>query len=1213
MSTTCFPDISNNTVIQNDIINDVFSLLEKSNSKKELQDNINNALQQEVEKGTINLESKDIGNISEKLGPALAALTVCKFQNTNVINPADLANNIISLLCNLPKFDFSLFKINLNIDISLLVNEILDVLLQIVLDILISLLSELMSIVVDLCEFTLDIGFSDSVESILTNSFGDLLNSNLFDGLNSAMDILTDIFARFGIDFSTGNYIGATGDDCTPAISTIRPATEFLSSISSILSSKELCQLLNGNASPTTINNIREILEFEYSALAQILNTDEKIRELFIAVGNYIKPDACLTSPQSYDNLCNFNNLEETKRQLLSARGLTQEQIDEAIEADNKRLQDKMLKVANLISNLRKDPSSIFDNVDTNLLCSGNKEGKFKLSSFSKIVNATKIAADVIYDRINMSYISDCQNVVESNVKFITKRRYTPRILNNYTVNNPETGETVVIETALNPKFSVEVEGGNKFFVVKSGGLVKVSGGGVPPINTTGIQNFPDDGFVGDYAAIIANPDAYSQLYSTIGNDILGIVAEFKERISNTYSSSSSTEEDTTTIGYAQTRFGLIYDINSNNKIEGINTKTFKQETATELVLKRPDSNIGFLTENTLIRINDVYARQFDTNKFALSSFEIGSETRSLNSDELSSLENKKAVYTNFTISDGPFRPVEDELKNIILEELPSLSISNVNGLSNQEQVYYELTQIDSTTNSYNKIGSSFLNKINDFINSNTTDSSYTSFVDSYFIEGLLRVRHEKAQFLNKFVNDPCSISMESFGLSTTPTATAIIEQLVRLYIKNHVIRNVVKNIPFLYYFDPFTLVEKDDSFIEFCLSTLKNEIVDMTTTPQNFQQVMQQSIESSFQIEFERSNLTIIDPISGQEYDYSEDEYSLDFKYRYFIKKEFMNLLTSFRQAYQIAKGGELPNNFDQFIFKDIVKNELLPSGLNLVLTYTNTDSEAYTYNSASAFRSTVVAKYVKLSLILNDGTDIYEISEKTNINIFESNPVSETIKLYQKLKNKNEYKILIDFCFNYSKYLSFNHINQLITYGKNYYDSTKILYSTSKTIRDLIFECLSGGNTSALPAPNNCYKPDNSLDYSSLLPDGDFIKEMFLRLLLEAPFTIIKLLAETFDPNISITNQIRNLVSAATSAAASTQVKLPIFPFVAGLWPINFMGWGPPMNPSLGIPYIIVDTIQTSLALANIKVNKQNLFIDFQINIGADISIENPYEKDC
>ena len=111
MSTTCFPDITNNTTVQQDILNDVFSLLEKSNSKKQLQDNINSALQQEIDIGTINIESKDIGAISEKLGPALAALTVCKMQNTTTISPADLANNIISFICNLPKFDFSLFNV----------------------------------------------------------------------------------------------------------------------------------------------------------------------------------------------------------------------------------------------------------------------------------------------------------------------------------------------------------------------------------------------------------------------------------------------------------------------------------------------------------------------------------------------------------------------------------------------------------------------------------------------------------------------------------------------------------------------------------------------------------------------------------------------------------------------------------------------------------------------------------------------------------------------------------------------------------------------------------------------------------------------------------------------------------------------------------------------------------------------------------------------
>lgn len=222
--------------------------------------------------------------------------------------------------------------------------------------------------------------------------------------------------------------------------------------------------------------------------------------------------------------------------------------------------------------------------------------------------------------------------------------------------------------------------------------------------------------------------------------------------------------------------------------------------------------------------------------------------------------------------------------------------------------------------------------------------------------------------------------------------------------------------------------------------------------------------------------------------------------------------------------------------------------------------------------------------------------------------------VEMFFELRETNKYKILINFCFNYSKFLSFNHINQLITYSKNYYDSTKILYSTSKTIRDLIFECLRGGQNNT--TPNNCYNPSSGSpsDYSSLLPDGDYIKEMFLRLLAEAPFTIIKMLAETFDPNISITNQIRNLTSVAVSAAASNQIKLPILPFVAGLWPINFMGWGPPMNPSLGIPYLIVDTIQTALALANIKAKKQDLFGNFQITFASgNIEIENPYEKDC
>jgi hypothetical protein len=55
--------------------------------------------------------------------------------------------------------------------------------------------------------------------------------------------------------------------------------------------------------------------------------------------------------------------------------------------------------------------------------------------------------------------------------------------------------------------------------------------------------------------------------------------------------------------------------------------------------------------------------------------------------------------------------------------------------------------------------------------------------------------------------------------------------------------------------------------------------------------------------------------------------------------------------------------------------------------------------------------------------------------------------------------------------------------------------------------------------------------------------------------------------------------------------------------------------MTPALGIPYLIVDTIQTALALANIKAKKLELFANLQITLGpnVEVSIENPYEKEC
>lgn len=1207
---SCFPEVPNNKFIQDAVISEVFKILESSNTEKELQDRINNALEQEVAKGTIVLDNKQINTISEKVGPALAALTACKIEeglNTSV-SPAELANSITNFLCNLPKFDFEKFRIKFDFDLTINIEKIADMLIQIFIDIMFALLADLLTIVVDLCEFSLDIGFGDQVEQMLNNSFMDVLGSKLLNGFNLTLDILSNIFMQFNIDFSTGNYIGETGEDCTPAINTIRPASEFLGSVSQSLSSKEMCQLLAGNPSQSTLNKIKEILEFEYPTLFNILKTDEKIIELFKTIGYYVSPEACMTQPESFDNLCNFNDLNVLKKQLLEARGLTEEQVKEAMEADAKRLKEKMFKVANLIAKLKENPDSIFDDVSTNLLCSGNKTGKFTMSDFPNIVTANKFLADLVYDKIRNSYVLDSQKTVENNIKFDTKRKFIRKVVSNYTTTNPDGRSETVNESVLNPLFLKEVESGNKLFIVISNADTNVANENIQ-INKEEIIGFPTEGdqyTFGDYSKILSTPDAYAEIYNTDMDYIVGIVAEYKERSSSTTFGSSTTSTPTTNNFASNDGYGLSYTISDGDNIVGnLYDEELNTTPITQLRLRKEATAVGFLTDNSVIDINEVKTSKFNSSKFSRIKFDINGVTRNLTKDELDSLESSKNIYPNFEPSDAPFRHMNPDLLSIIHNKLPELNV-NSSERSSQEQVFAHLT--GESYESYATYGTALLEKIKDFNISSLKEPDYQSFVDLYFTEGLMRTNYEKQQYLDKFLNDPCSLSMESLEENTSPAALALASELIRLFIKVHVIKNVIKNMPFLYHFDPYELVKHDDSFMEFTLQTLKNEIEYFTTNKQQFKQIVDSQIDSKFKSEYESNEYTIYDPITGDEYPEGYESLSLDFKYRYFIKKEFMGLLKSFRRAFAVVKGGQEPISFDTFMVSTMVYDDLRPEGFNLVACYLDEKQEKFRTDRLSNLS---YAKQAAIFLVLNREGHYYEIKVSSTY-LKDGQQFSDVRSdLIKQMRENHDYRIMIEFCFNSSKFLSFNYVNELIVFAKNSYSSTSIMMITAKTIRDLIFQLLES-NLEPDSIPDNCHVPtlSNHLD----LPDFDYIKELLLRLLIEAPITIIKLVAESFDPSISVSNQIRNLVEMGASYAAGQKIELPILPFVLGLWPTNWLGWGPPITNSLGIPYLIIDTIQSSIALSNLKLKKVDLLLSFNFDFkDPEFELENPYPPEC
>ncbi len=1263
---SCLEEVPNNKFVQEKVLNSVFNILESCSSEQELEERLNKALAEDVDNGLIDLSNREIGSLSEKVGPAISALALCRLEeniNENV-SASDIVKGIVDFLCNLPKFDFSLYKINFSFDIRAIIEAIKDALLSVLVQLLIEILSELLTVAIDLCELDFEFGTNDFINSLLEGSVVNFFGSRLINGINFTIEILQDIFASFGLDFSSGAIIPATGDSCEPTNEELRPAGQFLSDVSTTLTTKELCQILKGIFSPTVLDKIKEILEFDYPTLNKILNTDEKIINLFSKIGSYINPDACFQNPQQYENLCNFKDLNEVKRNLLATRGLSQEQIDEFMEKDNKRLQDKVLNVANIIAKLKKDPNSLFDGATSvNLLCNNNKEGVFKLSDFENIVTSTKTLTNYVFEQINDSYKHDSQRVAQLNYKYSNRRKYIKKIIEDYRVTDPTTGEVTIIEKMLNPKYLIEIEGGNKSFVVESSDDQYGYDEGQEPYNINTIINMPSDAILVQYSKVMnGDNDDRQDFLASVQNPeddiIIGIVAEFREKsviTSDELPSPTSSLAEGVSVNPLPSQNGLLYTAaeDSDAIIDSVNIQnnfTNKKTTSlTTLYLKKPDVAVDFLTENSYVKLYDIVVREFDADiikNISLMYEKTDGESVPVKLSDLANdtiLENKKTLYSNFSVSDGPFRPISDQTKEIVSTTLPDLLI-NASGRSSQEQVFYELTKdyVSEPYNFYKNISLEFLNQLKGISSDNIKETGYQSFVDLFFVEGLLRLRYEKNQFLDKFLNDPCSLNTESFLQEIPPLPSALITVLQRLFIKTHVIKNLVKNMPFLYKFDIYELVKNDDLFVEFTLQTLLNEIEGYTTSREDFKTLMDSSINSRFDEEYTNNNFSITDPFTEQLYDFNQSEFSLDFRYRYFIKKEVLNVLQSFRQAYYMQRG-EYPITFEDYFFSDETLSRAFGSaetfsstlpklqGINLIpFAYdsTNEDTEVslayYSFVNSSAPETMANYKF-GLKFVLYKETYLgdsytpvvqkYEIivKDSTQLTWEEAKPL-----LIQQLKEKAEYKIIMNFCFNTSKFISFNYMNEVLTYSRNSYDSDKILATTSKRIRDLIFELYRAKDKNK--KASDCYSSAyDNLNTNFNLPDLDYLKELLLRLLLEAPIIVIKLLAEQFDPNISITNKIRVLAELGTKTGLSAagvegaqDIQLPILPFVAALWPINFFGWGPPTIPMLGVPYIIIDTIETAVSIANLNLKKVDSFNQFEIEFIGELNIENPFIRE-
>ena len=169
--------------------------------------------------------------------------------------------------------------------------------------------------------------------------------------------------------------------------------TNFISDLDLVINPLELCSLLEGAPSDTTLDAVKELLRYEYPNLYSKFDDNTKIIDLFKDIGNTLDPSVCdslrqLRTTYTVDDLCSqdfLKDLENKKAIALRNKGFSDDITKALLDKEKKKIADKHAQAVATIGKLRDNPARLLEDVETNVFCKNGKPGIMKLTDIPKM------------------------------------------------------------------------------------------------------------------------------------------------------------------------------------------------------------------------------------------------------------------------------------------------------------------------------------------------------------------------------------------------------------------------------------------------------------------------------------------------------------------------------------------------------------------------------------------------------------------------------------------------------------------------------------------------------------------------------------------------------------------------------------------------------------------------------------------------------------
>lgn len=1162
----------------------LFSKFESCKTEKELKESILSIIGDQE----IDLDKLDVRDVQTKkrLVSAVACATEEVFGGQELQNVTyqlpQIISGVVSFLCNPPTF--KLPRITFSLQLAAFLKALLQMLIDFLIQLLSMLLLKLLTLAFELCENDKLLNFD------LQFNINDLFNINL----------LNSIFLKYDIK-TTGNYSEIPTEDCAdePVAGVIsneqQSTSNFLGDLNSIITPAQLCSLLNGNASSGTIESVLELLEYDYPILYSKLTDDIVIANFFRDVGRTLSPDVCqqlanLSNDVSIPDICStdyLDELEERKAIILRKKGFDEDTTKALIKKEKEKIAQQHTELTALLAKIKDSPEKIFEDFEFNVFCKNGKPGMLTIKDIPNMEYLSKISLEGVFSTYKQAHSIDAEDLKDMyfvqapSVKTIVPRYGDFEFTNSRgkvkTAKNIETTDYLLLKDAGKPVFITK----DKDFALQE------------------IESFGDDD---------ADPDDYPKYKkdSEVTLQSLGVVGTLDGKgVDKLYV--ADLEKFEKPKHFKKKIVGIVKEVKSKilktnpylddafcSVEEGKYISFFNKRAKYYPTYLSGNQVIPAISDNSLVELPPV----IQTNNIVLSDEQL-SVVKKLTGVEITNEQIAQPIYiyNSASYTGKPYYKVTNGIKELIKTTLPTYTtsdykISTENDVFNQ--FYKKYTNIDPSSDLFISCFANLMNKMNWFTNVVTeTDAdrsipstsqfpnleqSYKDFANRVSIipfENIADYSGFQKSTLEEFINDPCAIQQEGDPEEKSVIEKAIRIPTVRLLVRNHIMKFNNNFLNSFFLFDYENIYQNSEIYTQFLLQTFKQDLTKLAYSGGNltltFYDTYFRYLDEYFESQIILNN-GLFDPFTGERIDLNQ-EISEDFKLAYIIKLELLFL----RDRYNKLFKKDNDSNLMYFLY-DVFRGEMYEKhiflsfdtmkGNNIMSSPFNAQADEWFYTCSLNIRDGATTR----SLITAKVSGGRDVTSREAI----SRPSEETrLQLFKALKESNEFKLLFDYVFCFSRILSLVHIdNSLKLCEVSEFSNTQFIAS-DEAIRD---SAITAANTNDIES-NDCFNPTQD---NMGLPDfSGLIRKLILKFILTAPLLILKAIVELTDPNISIASKIRDVTSGLT------QTPMPVLPFSLALLPFTLIpapfAVGPPVIPPLGHAYLGIDLVEYFISKKN------------------------------